>query len=298
MPYAKVEATAEQAPMSDEDGPQHLVSRTELAALRDALAEHTGVHLRHDSLGLLEARLYGFAHERGREDVRGLLDAVVRAPGGELAACVIEALVNGETSFFRDLPMFEELREWVLPELIARRRSQRRLRLWSAACSTGQEPYSLALLLAEDFGEQLAGWDVRILATDISRHSIARAAIGSYSERDLGRGLSDTQIRRWFEPEEGGRARVGPALRQMIQFQRLNLIEPWPQLPPMDLVFVRNVLLYWPVALRVAVARKLATVVQADALVAVGGAEILPRLAEFRPHVPKLWPFFRLDPYR
>lgn len=283
--------------MSDGRRPSYLVSRAELAALREAVARRTGVHLRVDSLGLLEARLYSFAHARGLEDVGTLVAAVLAGASSELGQRVIEGLVNGETSFFRDPMLFDELGEWVLPELIARRRALGRLRLWSAACSTGQEPYSLALLLAEQFGDQLAGWDVRIIASDVSRYALARAALGHYDERELSRGLSHARIERWFEPDGHGGASVGRQLRRMIQFQRINLIDPWPQLPPMDLVLIRNVMLYWPIPLRVALARKLQTVVNADAFVTLGGAEVMPRLGEFRGQTHDHWIFYRLAPH-
>src|SRR5262249_3280886 len=143
---------------------------------------------------------------------------------------------------FRDRRPFEELREVVLPDLLGRRRGERRLNIWCAASSTGQEPYGVALLLREHFPE-LAGWRVSILGSDLSREVLARARAGRYSRIEVNRGLPPALLEKYFEPCDGGWQLRGD-VRGMVEYQAINLVRPWPPLPRMDLVLLRNVLIY------------------------------------------------------
>jgi chemotaxis protein methyltransferase CheR len=158
----------------------------------------------------------------------------------------IDALTTNETSFFRDFHPFEALRKHILPRLIELRADVRELRIWCAACSTGQEPYSLAMLIHEHF-PQLRDWKISILATDLSPTVLKVAAAGDYSQFEVNRGLPAAYLIKYFT-KQGDRWQVKPEIKQYVQFRPMNLIQPWPILPPFDLVFLRNVMIYFDVA--------------------------------------------------
>jgi chemotaxis protein methyltransferase CheR len=157
----------------------------------------------------------------------------------------IDALTTNETSFFRDFHPFEALRKEILPKIIEQRAGLRQLSIWSAACSTGQEPYSLAMLLHKHF-PQLAGWRISILATDLSPTVLRAASEGRYSQFEVNRGLPASYLIKWFT-QQGDRWLIKPELKQSIEFKAMNLVQPWPILPPFDLVFLRNVMIYFDV---------------------------------------------------
>src|SRR5688500_12443973 len=142
---------------------------------------------------------------------------------------VVEVMTTNETSFFRDHHPFEALRTAILPELIRRRAATRRLEIWSGACSTGQEPYSVAMLVREHFGG-LPGWNVAIRATDLSTEVLARAREGRYNKIEVHRGVPEPSLARFFH-RDGTDWRVTDEVRRMVDFRPMNLIEPWPAMP-------------------------------------------------------------------
>src|SRR5262249_58639599 len=168
-------------------------------------------------------------------------------------------------------PLWAELRARILPELIARRAPVRRLHIWSAACATGQEPYSLAMLL-HDLAPRLAGWDVQLLATDFSHGILKRARTGCYSPIEMNRGLPAIQLVRHFR-KTAEAWELKSDVRERVEFRELNLNGPWPALPAMDLVLMRNVLLYFEPELRRRVLRQLALVMPADGILVLGSGE-------------------------
>jgi chemotaxis protein methyltransferase CheR len=159
----------------------------------------------------------------------------------------------------------------VIPDLIQRRRGERRLNVWCAASATGQEPYSVALLLREHF-PQLAGWQVSLLASDLSREALARAREGRFSQIEVNRGLPAALLVKYFE-QHGTSWQLKPDVRRMVDFQEMNLARPWPALPPMDLVLIRNVMIYFDVATKKAILGRLARVLRPDGYLLLGGAE-------------------------
>jgi chemotaxis protein methyltransferase CheR len=193
---------------------------------------------------LFETRLTPIARMAGAstlEDFVSLL-RVDRTP--QLHRAVAEAMTINETSFFRDGKLFDVLRDTILPNLIEHNAAQRRLRIWSAASSTGQEAYSLAMLVREHFAE-LAGWDVKIVGTDISRQVIEYAQRGRYRRMEVNRGLPARMLVKYLV-RDGDEWEVTPELRAMCSFEYANLCAPLPKLPVFDLVMLRNVLLYFP----------------------------------------------------
>ena len=193
---------------------------------------------------LFETRLTPIARLAGAstlEDFVSLL-RVDRTP--QLHRAVAEAMTINETSFFRDGKPFEVLRETILPRLVEKNSAQRKLRIWSAASSTGQEAYSLAMLICENFAE-LTSWDVKIVGTDISRQVIEYAQRGRYRRMEVNRGLPARMLVKYLV-RDGDEWEVTPNLRAMCSFQYANLCAPLPKLPAFDLVMLRNVLLYFP----------------------------------------------------
>jgi chemotaxis protein methyltransferase CheR len=211
--------------------------------LREAVHRHTGIALadtkREMVYGRLSRRLRAL-NLGSFAEYCALLEEHAEQELGQL----VNAITTNLTAFFRERHHFQYLRERLLPE-VAARSSTRRLRIWSAGCSTGAEPYSIAIVLRET--SALAGWDVRILATDIDTNVLETASRGVYNERDTS-GLDPAQLKRWFLRGRGpnnGRVRVKDELRSMIAFRRLNLIERWPMREAFDIVFCRNVVIYF-----------------------------------------------------
>lgn len=235
------------------------------------LRQRSGLTLGPEKGYLLESRLMPVARRWGVPDLGAL---VARLRGGvpdSMAVEVVEAMTTNESFFFRDSKPFDQFRDFVLPQLLRSRSATRSIRIWSAACSHGQEPYSLAMLLKEKEAA-LAGWRVEILATDISRDVLRRAEEGVYSQFEVQRGLPIRQLMQYFT-QEGERWRVKPTLRSMVNFRYFNLLDDPGVLGRFDVVFLRNVLIYFdpPTKTRVleAVARQMAP----DGVLFLGGAE-------------------------
>jgi chemotaxis protein methyltransferase CheR len=249
-----------------------LLGAADLQWLCHMVEARTGVGVEEDKVYLVEARLAALADREGFASVRELLSGLrMEETDGALHRAVIESLLVAETSFFRDLHPFEALRDTILPALMARRASQRTLHLWCAACASGQEPYSLAILLREHFPE-LADWNVRLIASDVSQGILRRAREGAYSALEVNRGLPASLLVRWFE-KSGERWRVRDEIRSMIEFRELNLSAPWPSLPAMDLILLRNALLYFDPSLRRIVFQRIGRTLAPDGVLMLGAGE-------------------------
>ena len=241
------------------------------AILQRFLRETSGLALENDKLYLVEDRLRGILRDR---KIAGLEELAQRLHGdrrSELADAVAETLTINETSFFRDRALFAAISEVLLPKLLATRREQRRLRIWCAGCSTGQEPYSLAMVL-DDMTRQLAGWQVEIVATDLSRPVIDFAKAGVYSQFEVQRGLPVVMLLRHFV-REGEGWRISDYLRAKVSFRTQNLLAIPREVGPFDLVFCRNVLFYFDAATKRRVISGLVGALQPDGFIALGGAE-------------------------
>ncbi|WBX84324.1 CheR family methyltransferase [Sphingosinicella microcystinivorans] len=211
-----------------------------LAALLRARA---GLELARSKTYLVESRLGPLARAHGCVTVSAFLESLARdGIGDALAADLVEAMLNNETFFFRDIQPFDLLRQRILPQLRAARAASRRIRIWSAAASTGQEPYSVAMLFAEDRASW-EGWTIDIVGTDISRRAVARARSGLYSQFEVQRGLSIHRLMAHFE-KTGEHWALSPDIRAMVRFQPLNLLGPWSLGAPFDIILCRNVLMY------------------------------------------------------
>jgi chemotaxis protein methyltransferase CheR len=241
--------------------------------VRRLLYKHAAIVLEAGKEYLVESRLSALWRAHGFADINALcrrLDA--RHPS--LVAEVVDAMTINETSFFRDHHPFEALRSVALPDLLEQRADVRTLRIWCAACSTGQEPYSLAMLLDQHF-PRLATWNVSILATDLSSAVLARAASGRYRQLEVDRGLPDGALARYFH-QQGADWVIRPELRKLVRFRPLNLAESWPALPRFDLVMLRNVLIYFDQVTKRTVLEKIRQHVTEDGYLVLGGSETTP----------------------
>ncbi len=220
----------------------------------------------------IESRLANLVTSQGCKNLSELLALMKKDPAfGALHAKAIDALTTNETFFFRDFQPFEALKNTIIPQLMFQRAEQRRLNIWSAACSTGQEPYSLAMLLRESF-PALANWQVSILATDLSPTVLTQARAGSYNQFEVNRGLPAPLLFNHFQ-KQGDRWVVKEDIRKMIEFRPMNLIEPWPIFPAFDIVLIRNVMIYFDIPTKQAILKKIRTCLQPQGSLFLGTAE-------------------------
>jgi chemotaxis protein methyltransferase CheR len=243
----------------------------EFRFVRDLLRQQTGVVLDESKGYIVENRLQTLAQECANGSTSELIGRLRGTPWGELHRRAVEALLNGETLFFRDFHPFESLRTTILPRLLRDRSSERRLVVWSAGCSTGQEPYSVAMLIREHF-PSLRAWNLRIVASDVSLDALARARRGCYSQFDVNRGLPALCLAKYFE-KKGLEWELSPEIRQMVEFLELNLIRPWPVLPSVDVLLFRNVMIYHDDASRRAMLQQVRRVLRPDGRLFLGAAE-------------------------
>jgi len=220
---------------------------------------------------LIEARLSPVARANGFGSIEDFIKGVRSKTKPELESRMVEALTTNETSFFRDIHPFEALRKQIVPEFLQRNASSRRLNIWSAACSTGQEIYSVAMDLREHF-PTLIQWNVQMLGTDLSDEVLNRAREAKFSQIEVNRGLSASLLVKYFQ-RAGMQWQLNAELRGMTRFMKLNLIERWPALPPMDIVFLRNVLIYFSAETKKLILEKVRKVMAPHAVLFLGAAE-------------------------
>ena len=220
---------------------------------------------------LVESRLLPVAKESGHPGVAELVQHLRRSPTGPLRGQVIEAMTTNETSFFRDVHPFEAMTTTVLPELIGARRSERTLNIWCAASSSGQEPYSIAMLVNDALAGQI-GWRTRLLATDISQQMLDRTRNGTYSQLEVNRGLPVQRLVKHFT-RSGSQWQINEDLRRMVDCQLLNLDATWPTMTAMDVIFLRNVLIYFDVPTKQRILARARGVLRPDGYLFLGGAE-------------------------
>jgi chemotaxis protein methyltransferase CheR len=231
--------------------------------------------------------------EEGYNSLSDLIDAVLCKSNPELNQRVLLALTTNETSFYRDLAPFELLRQKILPRLIAAREQSKSLTVWSAACSTGQEPYSLVMLIRESFPE-LANWRVSILASDLNPQVVERGRQGIYSSLEVNRGLPAPLLVKYFT-QNGDLFTIKPEIRSMVNFFEQNLISSW-NVPQIDLLFMRNVLIYFDTETKRQLFERIRGVLAPDGCVFLGTAESPYRLVEGFVKEEGAANIYRLDP--
>jgi chemotaxis protein methyltransferase CheR len=250
--------------------------------LRKLLKDRSGLVLSADKEYLVESRLLPIARRLGLKTLSELVQKL-KAPGREqLIVDVVEAMTTNETFFLRDKIPFDHFRQSMVPALLAARASRKRVRIWCAAASTGQEPYSLAMLL-KDMGPQLAGWRFEIVATDLSLEVLEKAKAGVYSQFEVQRGLPIQMLVKYFT-QSGETWQVSSEIRSMVQYRQLNLLSDFSSLGSFDVVFCRNVLIYFDQATKIDVMERIARITEPDGYLVLGAAETVVGLTEaFRP---------------
>jgi chemotaxis protein methyltransferase CheR len=258
------------------------VSPPDYEFLRNLLRQRSGLILSADKQYLLESRLLPIVRKTGAAGLGELIRDLKTSPNERLTVEIVEAMTTNESFFFRDKLPFDHFRDLVIPQLLAARASERRIRIWCAAASTGQEPYSLAMCLSE-MGSRLAGWQIEILATDISTEVVERARSGIYSHFEVQRGLPIQLLVKYFS-QVGDRWQIAPQIRSMVEYQPLNLLHDFSRLGVFDLVICRNVLIYFSQDTKTDVLHRLASVTAADGFLMLGAAEtVVGHTRRFRP---------------
>ena len=249
--------------------------------LRKLLRDQSGLDLSADKQYLIESRLLPLARKAG---LPGISDLVQKMKGGSAALItqVVEAMTTNETFFFRDKVPFEHFRDTIMPEMLKARAARRSLRIWCAAGSTGQEPYSLAMCLKE-MSAALSGWRVEILATDLSQEVLEKSKAGIYSQFEVQRGLPIQMLVKYFK-QIGELWQINSDIRGMVQHRQLNLLHDFAQLGNFDVIFCRNVLIYFDQDTKANIFGRLARTMEADGFLVLGAAETVVGLTEaFKP---------------
>ena len=249
--------------------------------LRKLLKDHSGLDLSSDKQYLLESRLLPLARKSGMRDVS---DLVQKLKGGSspFVAQVVEAMTTNETFFFRDKTPFDHFRDVIMPELLKTRAGRRSVRIWCAAGSTGQEPYSIAMCLKE-MGLALNGWRVEVLATDLSQEVLEKSKTGLYSQFEVQRGLPIPLLVKYFK-QTGELWQINADLRAMVQHRQLNLLHDFSRLGIFDVIFCRNVLIYFDQETKINIFNRLAKAIEPDGFLMLGAAETLVGLMDaFKP---------------
>lgn len=247
------------------------MNAAEFSYLSDLVRERSAIVLDEGKEYLVSARLEPLMRREGIDGFPALVKDLRAGRNGKLVEDVIEAMTTNETSFFRDIKPFETLAKDVLPALVEARSSSRRLNIWCAASSSGQEPYTIAMVLRE-FQSSLAGWTISFVSSDISRSMLERSEAGIYSQLEVNRGLPIQMLVKYFK-QDGKAWRVKDELREMVRFESTNLAGPWPPMQTLDLVFMRNVLIYFDVDTKREIFRKTRERLAPDGYLFLGSAE-------------------------
>lgn len=249
--------------------------------LAKLLKERSGLVITPDKAYLLESRLMPLARTR---NLKGIEDIVAKMRGHDeaLARDVTEAMTTNESFFFRDTKPFDQFRDTVLPQVMAARMARKSIRIWSAACSSGQEAYSLAMILREQ-AHKLNGWHVEIVGTDISVEMLEKAKAGLYSQFEVQRGLPIQMLVKYFKKKDES-WQIDASLRGMVQFREWNLLKDLRGLGQFDIVFCRNVLIYFDQPTKSGVLENIAKLMPDDGFLYLGGAETVLGISErFKP---------------
>jgi len=240
------------------------------AYVRDLVHRESAIVLESGKEYLVESRLTPLARDAGARDVNDYVGSLRARTNPAAMKAVVEALTTNETSWFRDGDPFSALRTLVFPEL-ARLRPNRSLRIWSAACSSGQEPYSVSMTVMDT--PQLAGWRLEVVASDLSEEMVTRARAGRYSQLEVNRGLPATTLVKHFV-REGAAWKVSPQVAAPVTFRQLNLVRPFPPMGRFDVVLLRNVLIYFDLATKRDILRRVRQVLAPDGFLFLGAAEM------------------------
>ena len=253
--------------------------------LRKLLKERSGLDLSADKQYLIESRLLPLSRKCG---LPGISELVQQMKSGStvITTQVVEAMTTNETFFFRDKVPFDHFRDSIMPEIVKARAGRRSIRIWCAAGSTGQEPYSLAMCLKE-MSAAMSGWRIEILATDLSQEVLEKSKAGIYSQFEVQRGLPIQMLVKYFT-QTGELWQLNADIRAMVQHRQLNLLQDFSHLGTFDVIFCRNVLIYFDQDTKIGIFDRLARVLEPDGVLALGASESVVGISDaFRPYPDK-----------
>ncbi|WP_417667592.1 CheR family methyltransferase [Roseibium sp.] len=254
----------------------------EFEYLKKFLKDRSGLVLSNDKQYLVESRLLPIAKVGKLETLSGLITSLQRGGNSKLESDVVEAMTTNESFFFRDKTPFDHFNETMLPALLEARARTKTLKIWCAAASSGQEPYSLGICIKEA-GSKLSGWRTRILGTDLSLEVLEKAKAGLYSQFEVQRGLPIQMLLKYFD-QKGDMWQINPDMRAMIEWRKLNLLDSFSHLGEFDILFCRNVLIYFDQQTKSEILDRLAKMVPEDGYLVLGAAETVVGLTDaFKP---------------
>ncbi len=243
----------------------------DLDYIRDMVRTRSAIVLEPEKAYLVQSRLDPVAKSDGLASIAELVEKLKKAPYGALHKKVVEAMTTNETSFFRDLTPFQVLREQIFPEIISRNGLTKRLNMWCGASSSGQEPYSVMFTIWEHFPE-LRNWQIQFFATDLSEEMLEKCRVAKYSQLEVNRGLPATSLTKFFT-KKGMGWQVQEDIRSRIDFRPMNLVGPWLSFPTMDIVFLRNVMIYFDVETKKKILGNIRKFLDPQGYLFLGGSE-------------------------
>lgn len=238
--------------------------------IREFIKKQAAIVLEPGKEYLVESRLNPIAKEAGFSSLEGLISEIRCKPADELKLKIIDALTINETLFFRDVHTFDTLKDNIIPGIIAKKTNDKRLNIWCAASSSGQEPYTIAMILKEH-AAPLKDWTINFIASDISEKMLERAKAGIYNQLEVNRGLPLPYLVKYFE-KSGSNWQIKKEIRDMVKYQKINLMNPW-LLPTMDLIFMRNVLIYFNLETKKNIFERVEKILHPTGYLFLGGAE-------------------------
>lgn len=247
------------------------MSTGEFEYVRNLIQQHAGIVLEPGKEYLVESRLDPLAQQEGFPSVQDFIAGLRTSPFNSLHQKVVQAMTTNETYFFRDVKPFDALRRDVIPSLVSSRGNTRSLTFWCAASSSGQEPYSVVMLLREHF-PVLSNWNVRFIASDLSTEVLARAIQGRYTQLEVNRGLPAALLVKYFR-KTGNDWQIREDIRRAVEFRELNLAESWSFLPPADVILMRNVLIYFNVETKRDILRRVRLMLKPGGYLLLGASE-------------------------
>ncbi len=266
---------------SNEGGREFLFTRRDFNFLRKIANDHSGIVISEDKFNMLYSRLSRRVRTLGLRSFGEYCDYIRNRGTNEEILELVNAITTNMTAFFRENHHFEFLSRDVVPELLRHNSGTCKIRIWSAGCSTGEEPYSISIVLRESLSG-VVGWDVKIFASDVDSNALTHASRGIYSEEQVS-GIPESRLRRWFLKGKGGQkgmVRMKPGVRDLIDFGQLNLMKNWNVPEPMDVIFCRNVIIYFNRSAKITLIERFANTLKEGGYLFMGHSETLFRLTD------------------